>query len=97
MLSKCQGCGGPGTDVDIGNVNVTTLLGVAERHAAKGLIDSVDNIKTNRYYLYRGSKDPCYTPLSVRTFVLVRRRWRECTIVFLLFPCATVVLIKCNA
>jgi hypothetical protein len=65
MLSKCQGCGGPGTEVDIGNVNVTTLRGVAERHAANGHIDSVANIKANRYYLYRGGKDPCYTPLSV--------------------------------
>jgi len=63
-LSKCQGCDGL-RDFSA-NVNVSTLAAIARQHAAAGSIDDVANIAANKYYLYRGGADACYSPRSVR-------------------------------
>jgi hypothetical protein len=64
VVSKCQGCGGAGTNY-ISAVNVTTLLQVAARRATNGAIDPLTHISHGRYWLYRGAKDSCYNVGSV--------------------------------
>lgn len=64
-LSKCQGCAGPLSRRDVGNVNVTTLRHVAIDHAEQGRLDPIENVRLRRYYLYRGGRDSCYTSQSV--------------------------------
>ena len=64
VVSKCQGCGGAGTNY-ISAVNVTTLLRVAAQRAAYGAIDPLGHVGRGRYWLYRGAKDSCYNVGSV--------------------------------
>jgi hypothetical protein len=64
VSSKCQGCGGSGTNF-ISAVNVSTLLKVAARRAAGSAIDPLTYIRRGRYWLYRGTNDACYKVGSV--------------------------------
>lgn len=42
-------------------VNVSTLVKYAMDKANKGLLDQVSNLASTRAYVYRGTKDACYT------------------------------------
>lgn len=44
---------------------MTTLVGVARRRAAAGLIDPLTHLRGAAAYLYRGARDSCYQPGSV--------------------------------
>ena len=56
-LSKCQGC--DGLKSYSAATNVTTLLAVAARRAAAGLIDDLGGLLDMKAWLYRGGKDAC--------------------------------------
>eukprot|EP01047_Picozoa_sp_COSAG01_P115538 COSAG01_NODE_44195_length_421_cov_2.568323_2_plen_58_part_01 len=42
-------------------VNISTLAEYAQRSARAGLIDGLGNLSHMRAFVYRGTKDSCYT------------------------------------
>ena len=64
-VSKCQGCGGPGSGQYISAVNVSVLVEVARRRGQTNLIDPPSSLRGKRVFLYRGGRDLCYNPPSV--------------------------------